>query len=63
MKCPYQTKVIHRSEYTDGYIRHFAEDITQFCDCVKDECPFYYEYNGTGAHIKVEHCKRAESEG
>ncbi len=59
MKCPYQTKTIHKPEYTDGYIKHFAEDITEFCDCVQDECPFYYE---TWAHRKVKHCKKAESE-
>lgn len=42
MKCPYQTKVIHKPEYTEEYIKNFAEDITEFCECVKRECPFYY---------------------
>lgn len=42
MKCPYQIKLIHKPEYTDGYIKHFAEDITEFCECVKSECPFFY---------------------
>lgn len=59
MKCPYQTKVIHKPEDTDGYIKSFAEDITEFCECVKTECPFYYT---TWAHEKVEHCYKAESE-
>ena len=60
MKCPYQTKIIHKPEYTDGYIKHFAEDITEFCDCVQDECPFYYE---TWEHKPMKHCKKVESEG
>ena len=55
MKCPYQIRVIHKPEYTEGYVKNFAEDITMFCDCVKTECPFYY--------IKVtEHCRKAERE-
>lgn len=60
MKCPYQTKVIHKPEYTDEYVKHFAEDITKFCECVKSECPFYYT---TREYETVEHCCRAESEG
>ena len=62
MKCPYQTKVIHKPKYTDGYVKKFAEDITEFCECVKSECPFYYttEYKPT-RHI-MEHCRKAESE-
>lgn len=62
MKCPYQTKVIHKPEYTAGYIKHFAEDITNFCECVKSECPFYYTTeNKPEKHVK-EHCRKAESE-
>ena len=57
MKCPYQTKVIHKPEHIVGYTKSFAEDITKFCECVKSECPFYYTTYGT-----VEHCIRAESE-
>ena len=62
MKCPYQTKVIHKTERTVGYARDFAEDITAFCECVESECPFYYttEHKPT-RHVK-EHCRRAESE-
>lgn len=62
MKCPYQTTVIHKPEYTSGYVRHFAEDVTEFCKCVKSECPFYYtrEYKPMGKII--EHCRKAESE-
>ena len=51
MKCPYQTKVIHKPEDIDGYVKKFAEDITEFC-----ECPFYY------VSAIAEHCRRAESE-
>lgn len=63
MKCPYQTKVIHKPEYTKGYIKSFAEDITEFCECVKSECPFYYttEYKPPTRHVK-EHCSKAERE-
>lgn len=57
MKCPYQTKVIHKPEYTDEYVKRFAEDITEFCECVKSECPFYY------TSLAREHCRKAESEG
>ena len=60
MKCPYRTRVIHKPEYTEGYIKHFAEDITEFCECLKSECPFYCTY---WAHEIVEHCRRAEMEG
>jgi hypothetical protein len=62
MKCPYQTKVIHRTEYTEGYVTHFAQDITEFGKCLKSECPFYDtdKFPATG-QIK-EHCRRAESE-
>lgn len=59
MKCPYQTKVIHKPEYTDGYVKHFAEDITVFCECIKSECLFYYL---SGVHQTIEHCRKVESE-
>lgn len=63
MKCPYQTKVIHRTEYTEGYVTHFAEDITHFGECVKSDCPFYYETIVEWRPKKVkEHCHKAESE-
>lgn len=54
MKCPYQTKVIHKPEYTEGYVKNFAEDITEFGECLKSECPFYY------ASTTAEHCRKAE---
>ena len=60
MKCPYQTIVIHKPEYTEGYVKHFAKDITEFGDCVKAECPFYYT---TGANIIIEKCRKADTEG
>lgn len=59
MKCPYQTRIIHKPEYTEGYVRNFAEDITEFCECIKSECPFYYTL---GMYKTEEHCRRAESE-
>ena len=62
MKCPYQTKVIHKPEYTEGYIKSFAEDITEFCECVKSECPFYYTTEYTLTRYVKEHCRKAESE-
>lgn len=62
MKCPYQTKVIHKPEDTEGYIKSFAEDITEFCECVKRECPFYYTTEYKPASLVKEHCRRAESE-
>ena len=62
MKCPYQTKVIHKPEYTEGYVTDFAEDITVFCECVKSKCPFYFfDYTSWGHEI-IEHCRKAESE-
>lgn len=57
MKCPYQTKVIHKPEYTEGYVKHFAEDTTEFGDCIETECPFYY------TTVVKELCRKAESEG
>lgn len=55
MKCPYQTRVIHKPERKEGYVRYFAEDITEFCECVENECPFYYKHT-TG------HCRKVENE-
>ena len=60
MICPYQTRIIHKPEYTEGCVKYFAEDITRFCECAKSECPFYYI---SWEHKTVEHCRRAESEG
>lgn len=65
MKCPYQTKVIHKSEYIEGYAKNFAEDITEFGECVKIECPFYYTscvYYTLWQYQIVEHCLKAERE-
>ena len=62
MKCPYQIKVIHKTEYTEGYVKHFDEDITEFCECVKRECPFYYTTEYKPARKITEHCRKAESE-
>jgi len=58
MKCPYQTKVIHKPKRTEEYVIHFAEDVTVFCECAKRECPFYYT---SWEHKTVAHCRKAES--
>lgn len=63
MKCPYQLKVIHKPEDTEGYIKNFAEDITEFGECIKSECPFYYTTEYSPARKITEHCRRAEREG
>ena len=54
------TRVIHKPEYTEGDMRNYAEDITEFGDCIESECPFYYktEYKPT-RHV-TEHCRKAE---
>lgn len=61
MKCPYQTIITHKPERTMGYGVEFAKDITEFGECVKRECPFYYtkEYNERNT---TEHCHKAERE-
>lgn len=62
MKCPYQTRVIHKPEYTEGYVKNFAEDITEFGDCLRTECPFYYTTEYKPARQITQHCRKAESE-
>jgi hypothetical protein len=62
MKCPYQISVIHKTEYTEGYVRNFAEDITKFGDCLGNECPFYYTTEYKPASKITEHCRKAEGE-
>ena len=59
MKCPYQTITIHKPKYLENYVTHYAQDIIQFGECNKAECPFYY----ISGSEKAEHCQRAESEG
>lgn len=60
MRCPYQTRVIHKPEYTEGDVKNFAEVITVFGDCVKRECPFYYATEYKPAREITEHCRKAE---
>jgi len=60
MRCPYQTKVIHK--YTGAYVKNLAEDITEFCECIKSECPFYYTTEYKPARIITEYCRKAEKE-
>lgn len=62
MKCPYQTRVIHKPEYTEGYVKNFAEDITEFGDCLRTECPFYYTTEYKPAQKITPHCRKTESE-
>jgi hypothetical protein len=57
MRCPYQTRMTHKLKGARGYGVEFVEDITEFGECVKSECPFYY----MKGYI-TEHCRRAESE-
>ena len=61
MKCPYQTEVIHKPEYTENYIMQYATDVTQFGDCVGEECP-YYRYKINFYASRTERCLKAESE-
>ena len=51
MKCPYQTKVIHKPEYIDECVKNFAEDITEFGECIKVNVRFII-HRGRIKHIK-----------
>ena len=62
MKCPYQTKRIHKPERIKAGMRLFAEDTTEFCECIGIECPFYYMSLEPKTHETIGHCRRAESE-
>ena len=62
MKCPYQTRVIHRPEHREGNVIYFAEDITKFCECVKSKCPFYYTTEYNPATKITKYCRRVERE-
>lgn len=61
MKCPYQKKVIHKPVITENGIKA-SEDIAEFCECLKAECPFYYATEYKPARHIIEHCRRVESE-
>ena len=52
MKCPYQTKRIHKPERIKAGMRLFAEDTTEF----------YYMSLEPKTHETIGHCRRAESE-
>ena len=63
MKCPYLKKVKHRPPVYDGYeILNYQEDISEMCDCIQKECPFYYTTKECTPTYQttIEHCKRAE---
>lgn len=62
MKCPYRTRIIHQSEYTECYKTYPAKDITEFNECYETECPFYYKTEYIPENEITEHCRRAESE-
>ena len=62
MKCPYQTVITHKPESTKNYVKFYAQDITEFGECCKSECPFYYTTEYKPARSITEHCRRAEGE-
>lgn len=45
MRCPYQTKVTHKPEHIEGYVKHFSEDTTTFCECLKVNVRFITRQN------------------
>lgn len=65
MKCPYMKKVVHKCyDFSINSIIH-SEDIPEFCDCIKTECPFYYttEYRPTKYILRIkEKCRKVENE-
>jgi hypothetical protein len=59
MKCPYRKKVIHKDKRHEMYTIKYAQDIEEFCECDKEECPFYRsEKDGYSG----ENCSRADAE-
>ena len=62
MLCPFQTRVIHRPEYTDNYVTRCAEDITKFGECSKKACPYYHSIKDIFTNQIVETCRKVESE-
>lgn len=52
MRCPYQTKTVHKTEDDE----HYASDLILFGQCLEKQCPFYYQTDLS------EHCRRAENE-
>lgn len=62
MKCPYQTKVIHKPESNRGYEIQFAQDITRFGECLKSECPYYIAQHYESTNQTIETCRKVESE-
>ena len=61
MKCPYQKKVIHKPVITENDVI-CSEDIAEFCECMRAECPFYYTTEYTINRRVVEHCHRVDRE-
>lgn len=57
MKCPYQTMVIYHEATKETYSLTPKQDVTTFCECLYNQCPFYVDY-GAGN----EKCRRAEKE-
>lgn len=65
MKCPYQKKVTYRPPHIDNdgfFMLEYAEDITEFGECLRSECPFYQRIEYKQAKRIIETCRRAESE-
>ena len=40
MKCPFRKIIKHEEKYAN----RSAEDIEEFAECYKEECPFYEEW-------------------
>ena len=63
MKCPYQTITKHIPEHEIVFEKVYAQDITEFGECWKNDCPFYYTTEYNPARIIYEHCRRTEQNG
>lgn len=61
MKCPYQKKIIHKPAITKDGVK-CSEDIAEFCDCMRLDCPFYYTKEYTATRRVTEHCRRVDRE-
>ena len=63
MKCPYQTITRHIPECEIGTAKIYAQDITEFGECWKNDCPFYYTTEYNPSRKIYEHCRRTEQKG
>lgn len=58
MKCPFRKTVIHQPDRTEGYTRHFAQDIETYPDCYENQCPFYFSGQCMRAEAEIERGER-----